>query len=196
MTKCTPRSDIGVETMDEPITIEPISIDTVLFEAEMRERQEEFRAQIRKQEKRGLKTFMRYVAGTVLTGALVIGEIVGINYLANERAFTKYDGTRVESQVVGWFGHTRFSENQEGSRTITYYDPFATTTMRSYTDIDGDGEVDSVWRTRGHTHPLYGTRGSMYGRGDAVFNENYIDGIFQEGLESFGEPLTLEPRSQ
>ena len=70
---------------------EPKSIDLVILEEETKMAQEKIRKSFRKQEHRGIKTVANYLAGTLLTGALVVGELVGINYAFNEQSYTMYD---------------------------------------------------------------------------------------------------------
>lgn len=136
----------------------------------------------------------RTLVGSLLGGiVLSCSAAIGVSYGLNERSYVLDDGTRIESSMVGLVDHTRFEIRTDGSRTITHYTPLERTTSRAYTDTDGDGQVDQVWRSLEHAGSPLEFRGRIYSRGDTVFNENYIDGIFQEGLESFGEPLTLEP---
>ncbi len=171
--------------MDEHQAESPTtSLDHALLEEETRERQEEIRKMLRREERRGLKMFGRAVGWTFGAAALAVFIIDGINYLANERAYTRYDSTRVESHVTGFLVHERVERRSDGSVVFSTYTPFEHVTTRSYIDSDGDGDVDMVWQAT-TSHPLYGTRGVLFTRGEPSIPFDDADRRFAEGLSRF-----------
>lgn len=186
--------------MDEHSSVDEAALKSFDEAVARAEHMEEFREKVyaihRKiNRQKRWRSFRASAIGLLGGAVLACGAAIAVNYGFNERSYVLDDGTQVESHAVGLVDHTRLEIREDGPRTITHYTPLERITSRSYIDLDGDGQVDHVWRLREHMDSPLEFRGSIYSRGDPVFNAEYVDTIFQEGLASFGEPLTLEPDS-
>lgn len=161
------------------------ALECALIKEQTKERKAEIKKMLRRNDHTVLKATGKVFGWLAGAAALFFGTMAGVNYSVNERVYTRYDRTHVESRVDGWFSHTRLEDGNEDGMTVWQCSPLENVTSRAYTDVDRDGHVDHVWIGL-RSNPLHGVDGRLYVRGEPFLNFDRVDRTFNRELERFG----------